>query len=96
MYVEPITRKTFEHANQVPFENIPQIVIALYTDIDQYYVFTPDPIKKDPPQLSDPNIFIVRLTQTPSLTQKQAFIHKKNLNIFENVFLPISIFWEKR
>ena len=34
MYVDPITRQTFEYANQIPCENIPQNVISLNPDTD--------------------------------------------------------------
>ena len=48
MYVDTITRQTFIHANQIQCENIPQNVIALDSDTDQYYVKTPHSIKKRP------------------------------------------------
>ena len=35
MYVDPITRQTFEYANQIPCENNPQNVISLDPDTDQ-------------------------------------------------------------
>ena len=54
MYVDPITRQAFEYANQIPCENNPQNVISLDPDADQYYVLTPQPIKKDPPLLFEP------------------------------------------
>ena len=38
MYVDPITRQTFEYANQIPCENNPQNVISLDPDTDQYYI----------------------------------------------------------
>ena len=57
MYVESVTRKTFEIANQIPCENNPRIVIALDPDTDQYYILTPQPNKTDPPQLFEPTQF---------------------------------------
>ena len=35
IYVDPITRQTFEYANQIPCENNPQNVISLDPDTDQ-------------------------------------------------------------
>ena len=48
MYVDPITRQTFDNARQIPCENTRQNVIALDPDTDQYYVLTPQPNKEDP------------------------------------------------
>ena len=49
MYVDPITRQTFEYASQIPFENNPQNDIALGTDTTQNYVLSPETKKNDPP-----------------------------------------------
>ena len=46
MFVDPITRQTFENANQIPRENNLQNVIALDHDTDQNYALTPQSIKK--------------------------------------------------
>ena len=54
MYVDLITRQIFEYANQIPCQNNTQNVTALDTDIDQYYVLTPQLIKSDPLQLFEP------------------------------------------
>ena len=48
MYVDPITRQTFEYANEIPCENNQQSVIALDPDINKYYILTPQPFKTDP------------------------------------------------
>ena len=37
MYVDTITRQTFEYAIQIPCENIPQIVFALDPDTDTMF-----------------------------------------------------------
>ena len=49
MYVDPITRQNFEYAIQIPCENNPQNVNSLDPDTNQYYVLTPQPIKKRSP-----------------------------------------------
>ena len=53
MYVDPITRQTFEYANQKPCKIKPQNVIDVHPDTDLYYVLTPQPNKKDPSQLHE-------------------------------------------
>ena len=50
----PITRETFEYANQIPCENKPQNVISFDPDTDQYYVLPSPLFKKDPPLLFEP------------------------------------------
>ena len=54
MYVDPITHQTLKYANRIPCQNNPQNVISLDSDTDQYYVLTPQPIKKDRPLLFQP------------------------------------------
>ena len=46
MYVDPISRQTFEYGNQIPYESNPQNVISLDPDTNQYYVPTPNHIKR--------------------------------------------------
>ena len=54
MYVHPITRQTFEYANQITCENNPQYIIVFDLDTNQYYVLTTQPIKEDPLLLFEP------------------------------------------
>ena len=89
MYVDPITRQTFEYINQIPCENNPQNVIALDPDTDQYYVLIPQPNKKDPPQLFEPNQ--VQTTISSNTFTAHLFILKRNSNIFGIVFSSLNI-----
>ena len=77
-YVDPITRQTFEYANQIPCENNPQNVISLDPDTDQYYVLTPQPIKKIPLFFLNQLKFKPLLARILSPLKTLAFIHKKN------------------
>ena len=47
MCVNPITRQTFEYANQIPCHNNPQNVLALDPDTFQYYVSNHETNKED-------------------------------------------------
>ena len=78
MYVDPITRQTFEYANQTPCENNPQNVISLDPDTNQYYVLTPQPNKKTLLYFSNLLKYKPLLALTPLLLQMQVFILKKN------------------
>ena len=53
MYVDPITRQTFNYATPIECGNNPQNIIVLDPDADDgdFYVLTPDPLKREPPQM---------------------------------------------
>ena len=86
MYVDPITRQTFEYANQIPYENNPQNVISLDPDTDHNCVLTPQPIKKALLYFSNLLKFKPLLALTPLLLKMLVFILKKNSNLFETVY----------
>ena len=56
MYVDPITRQTFKYATPIECGNNPQNVIELDLDTDDgaFYVLTPDPLKREAPQMFKP------------------------------------------
>ena len=56
MYVDPITRQTFNYAAKTGCENNPQSIIQLDPDTDDgdFYVLTPDPLKREAPQMFRP------------------------------------------
>ena len=84
MYVDPITRQTFEYANQIPCENNPQNVISLDPDTDQYYVLTPQPIKKDPPLLFEPTQIQNAISPNTFTAQDAGIYSQKELKHFWN------------
>ena len=84
MYVDPITRQTFEYANQIPCENNPQNVISLDPDTDQYYVLTPQPIKKDPPLLFEPTQIQTAISPNTFTAQDAGIYSQKELKHFWN------------
>ena len=89
MYVDPITRQTFEYANQIPCENNPQNVISLDPDTG-YYVLTPQPIKKTLIYFSNLLKLKPLLSPTPLLLKILVFIPKKNSNIFGTVYYSLN------
>ena len=84
MYVDPITRQTFEYANQIPCENNPQNVISLDPDTDQYYVLTPQPIKKDPPLFFEPTQIQTAISPNTFTAQDAGIYSQKELKHFWN------------
>ena len=83
MYVDPITRQTFEYANQIPCENNPQNVISLDPDADQYYVLT-QPIKKDPPLFFEPTEVQAAISPNTFTAQDAGIYSQKELKHFWN------------
>ena len=84
MYVDPITRQTFEYANQIPCGNNPQNVISLDPDTYQYYVLTPQPIKKDPPSLFEPTQVQTAISPNTFTAQDTVIYSQKELKLFWN------------
>ena len=56
MYVDPITRQTFKYATPIECGNIPQNIIEIDPDADDgdFYVLTPDSLKREPPKCLNP------------------------------------------
>ena len=57
MYVDPVTRQTFICATPIGCGSNPQNIIELDPDADDsgdFYVLTPDPLKREPPQMFKP------------------------------------------
>ena len=76
MYVDPITRQTFNYATPIERGNNPQIFIELDPDTDDgdFYVLTPDPVKREAPRMFKPTQ--IKTTITPNtFTAQDAGIH---------------------
>ena len=84
MYVDPITRSIFEYANQIPCENNPQNVFAVAPDADQKHVLTPQPVKKDPPQLFEPTQIQTAISPSHFTAQDATSYSQKELKHFWN------------
>ena len=78
MYVDPITRQTFKYATPVECGKTPQIIIELDPDTDDgdFYVLTPDPLKREAPQMFGPTQ--IKTTITPNTFTAQ------NAGIYSN------------
>ena len=66
MYVDPKTRQTFNYATPIKCRNNPQNIIELDPDADDgdFYVLTPDPLKREAPQMFKPTQ--IKTTITPN------------------------------
>ena len=65
MYVDPITRQTINYATPIECGNNPQKTIELDPDANDgdFYALTPDPLKREPPQMFKPTQ--IKTTITP-------------------------------
>ena len=84
LYVDPITLQTFEYANRILCENNPQNVLSLGPDIDQYYVLTTQPIKKEPPVLFEPTQDQTAISPNTFTAQDAGIYSQKDLKHFWN------------
>ena len=57
MYVDPVTRQTYDYATPILCENNPRNIMELDPDTDDqdFYIFRPEPRKRKPPVMFTPN-----------------------------------------
>ena len=57
MYVDPITRQTYDYATPITFDNNPRNLFELDPDSDDqdFYILEPEPIKRKPPLMLTPS-----------------------------------------
>ena len=57
MYVDPITRQTYDHATPIACDNNPQNIIELDPDSDDqdFFILVPEPIKRKSPLIFTPS-----------------------------------------
>ena len=71
MYIDPITRQTYDYATSIKCDNNPRNIIDLDPDSDDqdFYILGPEPIKRKPPLMFTP--FKSQLQYTLILSQPQ-------------------------
>ena len=75
MYVNPITRQIFNYATPIECGSNPPNIIELHLDADDgdFYVLTPDPLKREAPQMFKPTQ--IKTTKTPNTFTAQDYIY---------------------
>ena len=73
MYIDPITRQTFNYATPLSFDNNPENVIAVYFDNDLHFVLTPEPVIRPTPVFFQPDNFNRQSAELLSLHKKMEF-----------------------
>ena len=86
MYLDPITRQTFNDATPKECGNNPQNIIELDPDADDgdFYVLTPDPLKREPPQTFEPAQIKTTITPNTFTTQDAGIYSIAALDQFWN------------
>ena len=86
MYVDPITRQTFNYATPIECGNNPQITIELDPDTDDrdFHVLTPDPLKREAPQMFKPTQIKTTITPNTFTAQDGGKYSNAELNQFWN------------
>ena len=86
MYVDPITRQTFNYATPIECGNNPQNFIELDPDADDgdFYVLTPDPLKREPPQMFKPTQLKTTITPNTFTVQDAGIYSNAELDQFWN------------
>ena len=66
MYVDPVTRQTYDYATPKPCDNNPRNIMELDLDTDDqdFYIFRPEPRKRKPPVMFTPNQ--IKTTKRPN------------------------------
>ena len=88
MYVDPITRQTYDYATPITCDNNPRNIIELDPDSDgqDFYIFGPEPIKRKPPLMFTPSQ--IKTTIPNTFTAQDAGIYSNaELNQFWNRIL---------
>ena len=70
MYVDPITRQTFDYATPITCENNPKNIIELDPESDDqdFYILGPEPNKRKPPLMFTPSQN--KTTIRPNITRR--------------------------
>ena len=86
MYVDPITRQTFNYATPIECGNNPQNNIELDPDTndEDFYVLTPDPLKSEAPQMFKPTQIKTTITPNTFTAQDAGIDSNAELDQFWN------------
>ena len=89
MYVDPITKQTYDYATPFTCDNVPRnsIELDLHSDDQEFYILGPEPIKRKPPFMFTPSQ--VKTTIPPNVfTAQDAGIYSNaELDQFWNIML---------
>ena len=89
MYVDPITRQTYDYATPITCDNNPRNIIELDPDSDDqdFYILGPEPIKRKPPLMFTPSQIKTTIRPNTFTAQDAGIYSNAELDQFWNRFL---------
>ena len=89
MYVDPITRQTYDYATPITCDNNPNNIIELDPDSDDqdFYILSPEPIKRKPPLMFTPSQIKTTIRPNTFTAQDAGINSNAELNQFWNRIL---------
>ena len=89
MYVDPITRQTFDYATPITCDNNPRNFIELDPDSDDqnFYILGPEPIKRKPPLMFTPLQIKTKIRPNTFTAQDAGIYSNAELDQFWNRIL---------
>ena len=89
MYVDPITRQTYDYATPITCDSNPNNIIELDPDSDDqdFYILGPEPIKRKPPLMFTPSQINTTIRPNTFTAQDAGIYSNAELNQFWNRIL---------
>ena len=89
LYVDPITRQTYDYATPITCDNIPRNVIELDADSDDqdFYILGPEPIKRKAPLMFTPSQIKTTIRPNTFTAQDAGIYSNAELDQFWNIYL---------
>ena len=89
MYVDPITRQTYDYATPIPCGKHPRNIIELGTDADDqdFYILRPETTKRKPPLMFTPTQFKTTKRSNTFTAQDAGIFSNAELDQFSNRIL---------
>ena len=89
MYVDPITRQTYDYATPITCDNNPRNIIELDPDSDDqdFYILGPEPIKRKPPLMFTPSQIKTTIRPNTFTAQDAGICSNAELDQFWNRIL---------
>ena len=89
MYVDPITRQTYDYATPITCDNNPRNIIELDPDSDDqdFYILGPEPIKRKPPLVFTPSQIKTTIRPNTFTAQDAGIYSNAELDQFWNRIL---------
>ena len=83
MYVDPITRQTYNYATPITCDNNPRNIIKLNPDSDDqdFYILGPEPFKRKPPLIFTPSQIKTTIRPNTSTAQYAGIYSNAELEI---------------